>query len=191
MLEKIRFGVEVLILFVTICIACIYKGQLDAMLNANKQTQQLVEISRRSSRPFVGAAQIDVAHAYIDKNGEPQLVLHPTPKTIALKGDITVKNFGPLPATDYIAEVHRFVDSTERQRQTFGQAPITLNPGETKHNSIDVLQPDYAGIADGSRIYTIEFKFSYKDPDGNTHNECQGFRYVKDFNAFASINCTH
>lgn len=166
---------DALLLLVGIKLAYIYKGQLTQMIEQTK-------IARRGSRPFVGISGIGISYASQDAKG----TLHPrpiaTPDSIAMAIDVTVKNFGPLPALDFWAARSLFLDGVVMPGIDLHHIKTTLNPTDTIHLTAQFRGPIYQDIRRG-KVLTLKVELSYNGPEGS-YSECTMYRYQSGMSGF-------
>jgi hypothetical protein len=169
-----KIVLETIAVFVGICVALIYAGQLNQMI---KQTR----IAQNSNRPFVGVSGIGIVHQRYDPtdklwHGE----MRPTPKTTYLTDTVTIKNFGPLPALNF--KVHRsiYIDNVEEPSKGAPNVASTLNPsGEVLMEGF-IGSNHYQDVIDGKSVMTLRIEFSYDGPE-ERYAECTIYRYRKEF----------
>jgi hypothetical protein len=165
--------------FVGLYVAIIYTGQLGQMV---EQTR----VAQRSSRPFVGIDNYYVSHEWRDEKGKWQSTANLTDDTTRMHFGVVIKNFGPLPATDFRVDWHVFLDGKLVPESRIPQQLQTLNPTQTTKTQGEFIGTDYKAIVHGTKILRVNLTISYSGP-GKHYEECHIDQYSAEVNGFLII----
>jgi len=153
---------------------------------AGKQLGVMRDTFNAANKPSVGVNHVGVWHIGRDKEGKITRSEMKTVDTTALSVAVEIKNFGQVVAEDYTSTWRGFVDGKEVPRPTESTPPGNIFPGQVRYLIGGVGQPDYTGIADGTKTFEIQVTIHYKGPN-QTYAYCQKERYMTDVNAFGVI----
>jgi hypothetical protein len=146
-------------------------------------TRKIVRISQKtyevSERPYIGVEQFDAIFIYVDKNGEPQASQNPRPDAIAYKWSARIKNFGPVPGTNFTTSMRVFWNGQETilvDRLT--NTATTFFPSEETSVKGMVPQKLVQSLMSQTRHLETEITIDYDTPTGHDHSCIKHFSVV-------------
>lgn len=154
-------------------------------------TIKQVWVAERSSRPFVGIDSFSVIHQKLNSQGQAP-TMNPSyfPDATSMRYQVSIKNFGPLPALSFKADGAGYLDNIEQRTQGVGQQPSTLNPTQVVHMHGVINGSDYRNVMDGNKVMTLKITLSYEGPEAH-YSECTVNRYDPIENLFLTTgSCT-
>lgn len=146
-----------------------------------------------ANRPYVGVNEVDVAPVGKQPTGKPVMSGTKTKETNALVFRAQIKNFGPVPGTNFLARWRIFVAGVQRLGQKkVPDLPSTIFPSQSFYLKGGITGPDYPAIISGEKTLTIEVTVEYDGPSGH-YKECNKNQYAPDINAFLNLGpmCTN
>jgi len=138
-----------------------------------------------ANRPYVGTAGVLKSYVQI-VDGKEQFTDSPTPETTKMNINAEVKNFGPVPASDFWLKWKIFLNDKEMSVKPNPDSPDTLYPGQMSRLVGSVWGDVYRSIANGTVVLRIEITIKYKGPSG-TYYECTEHKYDPQYNSFWSL----
>jgi hypothetical protein len=154
-------------------------------------SKKLVRISQRSfeasNRPYIGVDGIAIQHDGIGSDGKPFHSPHPTPQTNSWTFSATIKNFGTVSGTKFIAMEKIFIDGKELTAQSMPGKPFTMFPNQTiQIGQATFREPLYREIMDGKKQLEVEIFLNY-DGVGGPYSECQKGHYEAELDRFINL----
>lgn len=158
-------------------------------------TQQITELAQRtfdaSQRPYVGVASVTPAF-----NFPPEMQKHPLPLPVGeangMKVTVEIKNFGPVPGTEYHASWRIFLDDSEvKPNEKIPDTPTTIYPTQSTFFIASVDPSTVHEIVLGRSALEIEVSVNYAGPT-RSYGECVKHRYAPQVQQFWALGaCTH
>lgn len=153
-------------------------------------TRQANVINKRADdlayRPYVGAGGLFAKCGFKDMNGNTHLSQSLVKACTFLDFTAEIKNFGPVPATNYTARWRVFVGGIERRGSGIPDKPTTLFPGEALYLTGQIGTNDYPSVISGEKNLICEITIQYEGPNGH-HTNCSKHAYSPRTNAFLNL----
>jgi hypothetical protein len=146
------------------------------------QTCSLVKVSQRSSRPFVGQEKFSYNFQELDP-ATNKMTNSPsqTSQIVGATFEVGIKNYGPLPATNFSGKWQVRVDGVVFPSTELPQENYTLQPTEVVRLRTDIGGPILRDILSGAKTLTFDVAISYDGPEGH-YQECDTQRYTPAIN---------
>ena len=109
-----------------------------------------------------------------------------TQQTDSATYDISIKNFGPVPATNYQASQKVFLSGTEQHMSPALGQKATLFPTQIVHFRGAFNDIAYKLLMAGKIILDIDVTVEYDGPSGH-YTQCDRRRYQSNANAFEGL----
>lgn len=119
-MEWLKTITETLTLLAVIYYAHVARGQLNAMIDLNKITR---DSSNLEHRPYIGVSSVEAANLFVGPDGATMTSARPNKKTVALEFAVIIKNFGPIPGTNYSSHIRTFYGNSEIPKPKFQTRP--------------------------------------------------------------------
>jgi hypothetical protein len=144
-------------------------------------------IARSGTRPFVGPASITLKHIWTDQNGVQQVSEVPTNQ--ATRGGVLlhIKNFGPLPATNFDSEWTGFVGDIQLPTETHESRPSVLFPSQILIMKGGFDENFYKIVMHGEKALRLIIKITYDGPNAPRENICEEYQYKLETNGFYKL----
>lgn len=137
-------------------------------------------ISKTSSdlayRPYVGPIGVEVGFYSAESRIRNEYTPRPRPESIGISFAVKVKNFGPVPATQFSMKIKPSVDNVVFPALGVPDSPSTLYPGQIAEEEAIAGTANYADIEEGRKSLDVEVRVEYTGPTGND-KDCQKFHY--------------
>lgn len=145
-----------------------------------------------AERPYVGVNGFAVNYSP-DKITDPKQVGPvPTSETTRVAFRAEIKNFGPVPGTEFQPDWKAFLNGVEIiSRPKIPDYPSIIFPSESVYLSGEIFGKDYSAVQAGEKTLTIQILIKYSGPSG-TYKSCEKAQYVPDMSAVANLGekCT-
>jgi hypothetical protein len=171
-----KFVVECITLFVV----AVYAG-LTAWQACS--TQEIVTISQKTfesvNRPYIGEGGWHIIYYSPNPDGTLKENTAPTKDTTSVSFDLQIKNFGPLPGTNFKLSWKEFFNGQEMPLEgdpAIKQLPQTLYPTQYVHLGGTIEGIAYKALMDGTPMIT-ETTISYDGPSGH-YKECDKDQFI-------------
>jgi len=140
-------------------------------------TRNLVIISQKTfnaaNRPYIGVNTFTTQYAWESDDGNFHVTSTPTTKSDRMDFIAEIKNFGPVPGTNYSGNWRVFVGDKEMVgNKKIPDQGITFFPGEMLYLRAGLRGADYQDIMRGNKRLTIDVLIEYDGPSGH-YKECQ------------------
>ena len=135
-------------------------------------------------RPYIGVDQIVVR--FYQGETDTTGTVEPTAQTTWMGITVQVKNFGPVPGTNYVSEIHTFIGDTEIPSTKVADKPATFFPGQVFSPGGGLTPLGYKVVSHGEKLLTMYVKVSYDGPTGHTE-ECEKDQYLPNVSRFAKL----
>jgi hypothetical protein len=154
-------------------------------------TSKIVKISQKtfdtSQRPYIGASAIDTRYLSKDSKGVIKLSQEPIKDPLGIDVRVEIKNFGPVPGSDFDAHWRWFFDDKEVfDKGRLPSTPSTLYPGQPTYLTGQVLNPEFGMLSRGTSKLVVEVTVNYDGPNGHFY-ECSRHQYSADINGFFGL----
>lgn len=153
-------------------------------------TRELVVTANRTfeaaNRPYVGLDGFEFA--YFVKNSEGKFIKTEFPSTADLMSfNAQIKNFGPVPGTNFKATWKVFFDAVHQQGiPAVPNRPSTIFPTQGMHLNGSIGGDNYQKIRSGKIILTIEVTVEYDGPSAH-YKECTKEQYSHQIGAWFEL----
>jgi hypothetical protein len=157
-------------------------------------TRRIANLTQRtyetSQRPYIGDEGINCQLLTTGKNGEPE-VAKSADRTDGMNISASIKNFGPVPGSNFIASWRLFLNDVEQKTKRIPDTPRTLYPSQWVELRGGYQGDDYQRLKNGTTTLEIEVTVGYDGPTGH-YSECMRHRYMRENGQFFNLgNCTH
>lgn len=139
-----------------------------------------------ANRPYIGIDRIDMISSKRGDDGKFYPVNQNNPSANAFEFRIFIKNFGPVPGTNYRGEWEAFVGGVANKGKDISFNPTTIFPGQTIYMSGQGSGSYYSDVMLGTKSLVIEVKLEYDGPSGH-YKECVKSQYIPELRVFGSI----
>lgn len=160
-------------------------GQLTEIKKGGADTHDLAvaakkqaDVAEAAARPYIGEGGVHIVYLSRPKaNGEKMQSLVPTKTTNEITFQFEVRNFGPLPGTNFRAGWRVFFGGKEISLEGGGDQsiPQTLNPGQYTHFDGSMDGTAYKALMNGTKLI-VEISVEYDGPRGH-YGGCQQDQY--------------
>ena len=186
--DFVRFVVEC----ATVVLIAIYAG---LTLWQGCLTRELVVLGQKtydaSQRPYIGLNTIEIDYVNSKDPDRTHSSKFPTDQSDGLAFTIKIKNFGPVPGTNYKARCKGFVDNIPMLGFGVPDTPTTVFPTQEASLMGGVWGEDYKRLLDGRSILDIEVTVDYDGPAGH-YSQCDRNQFFAKTNVFADLGqCVH
>ena len=187
-LERWKLLVEALTLIAVVWYACIARGQLNGILDSNKINRATYEAA---DRPYIGVSGISIFYAPANATSPDQVSQSPQKDTKIMPIRVEIKNFGPVPGTDFDSTLRGFLNGVEIKGSVVPHRAATIFPGQIIGMPATVGSRDYPLIRSGKKKFEIEVTVEYNRPTGH-EKYCERDQYIPDLRSFISLGsgCT-
>jgi hypothetical protein len=139
-----------------------------------------------ANRPYIGVNTFQLAYFGEDKILRDRATKDT--KAFAFKAEI--KNFGPVPGSDFVGSWKGFLNGAEIKGTKIPDNPSILFPSQVAYLTHTVFEPDYTALMNGQKTLAVEITVEYKGPSG-TYKYCERHQYAADVNGFINLGaCT-
>lgn len=168
--------------------ACMVHRQLVAAKQANTISKTASDLAYR---PYVGINDIVIAFVPHKVKSLNQITAMPTPETTVFDYRAELKNFGPVPGSNFRGSWRIFLSGVEQTSSGYPDMPATIFPGQSKFLSGQIGHNDYPALQRGEKVLILEISVDYTGPSGEYHY-CEKERYAPEYRAFLSLgeDCT-
>ncbi len=156
-------------------------------------TKQIAELTQRtyetSQRPYIGVNDVKPNWIFAsDANQERSF-----DDAIGMEFMTIIKNFGPVPGTDFAPSWRIFVNDVEQKTDKIPDTPTTLYPGGQVALKSQIGKEAVQRLLKGEDTLEVEITIRYSGPTGAYPTECGKHRFLAHgFNTFADLGqCTH
>ncbi len=150
----------------------------------SRQTLQVArDTFNAANRPYVGVAGFGISHTKRNAAGEFETVPHQDKDTHWLNITADIKNFGPVPGTNFRSNWNVFMDGIEQKATKTIDKPTTIFPTQVVHLAGQVGSNDYPYIMNGRKILTVEVTVEYDGPAGR-YKDCYKGQFGPEVNNF-------
>jgi hypothetical protein len=165
----------------------IFAGQqVSQMRRANKISR---DTFNAANRPYVGPNTFTVQYGWTDAKGVSQHSHERRTEATRLIFDMQIKNFGPVPGTNYINSSRAFLGNKSMEA-VIGNKPLTFFPTQTFETQGKIDGEDFQAVMSGNKKFFIRFDVSYDGP-AQHYSECQNAEFSPVFSTFVSMGpCT-
>jgi len=190
--EKNRFTVTIVVQVLTLIAVIVYAGLTARQASL---TRKIVEVSQKtydaSERPYVGVNHLTVIYISHDKTGDKTSSMRIS-QTYGFDFTAEIKNFGPVPGTDFEATWKIFInDIYNPGKPKIEDTASMLFPGEAVLLGASIRNDSYFRLINGSDVLNLEISIAYGGPAGRYH-ECERKQFSPDVGAFISLGeCKH
>jgi hypothetical protein len=130
----------------------------------------------RAYRPYIGCDGINAT--FYPKAG---------PQATDMYFRAGIKNFGPVPGTDFIATWEVFFDGHPIVGvPKIPDSPYTLFPGQYAFLEARVGSENFRAFISGTKSLVIKVKEEYSGPQGH-QKDCQKYQFIPIVNQFATL----
>jgi hypothetical protein len=141
-------------------------------------------------RPYIGVDTMPVTYIEFGPKGEVSLSKNITDRTRNMIIGAEIKNFGPVPGTQFTSSWRVWIGGREQPMRRFSDAPSTLYPTETVAFKATTGETVCRSILNGTDLVT-EVTVDYTGPNGRYH-ECVKEQFEKSGAAFLNLGaCDH
>jgi hypothetical protein len=164
--------------------------------------QKLVRIAQAtfdaSNRPYIGVDGFDTVHfGHRPKQDRPKesedfTSPNPTPQTDHMLFRVVIKNFGPVPGTNFVAKWQIFADGKEiHPNVEIPDKSAVLFPTQPTMLGGFLGGADYKSLIGGSLTLRMKIYISYDGPQKH-YEECETVQYDHTVNRFLNLGsgCT-
>jgi hypothetical protein len=153
-------------------------------------TQKIANLTKKtyetSQRPYIGVNGIAARFDF-----RPNDKIRNPKDAIGLQFQCEIKNFGPVPGTNFSASWKIFFNGQEQPGEKIPDTPSTLYPTETANFGGAANEAELQSIRARATILESEVNVEYDGPTGHT-SECVKYRYEPSINVFFNLGkCTH
>lgn len=152
----------------------------------NKLAKTAHAIFLATDRPYIGVNASSMIFHALDEGGNYVPFARPSTKTVALRYVVEIKNFGPVPGTNYKDIQDVLLNGVEEDGVSLGARPATLWPGQVVYFSGDFGGDQYKGIMNGTIMLKIVVHIEYDGP-GEHYKQCDTRVYNPLTNAFIAL----
>lgn len=151
-------------------------------------------ISKRASelayRPYIGFEGIPFSFKERDSKGVETVAQSLNAKTIAMAFRADIKNFGPVPGTQFTGRWRIFVGGDEIEGRQLRDTPSTLYPGQVVSLKAQLTPEMCKSIFEGRHLI-VEITTDYTGPTEHD-NECEKEQFEPEANTFFNLGkCDH
>lgn len=157
--------------------------ELSALTAANQINKTAFD---RAYRPYIGVNGAQGTYAWKDKNGNWHLNDIRIPQARILSIRVEMKNFGPVPGSNFVARWKVFVGGVEQKQPPAQTRPSTFFPGQTRYLSGEIGTTDFPEVVSGRKSLYCEITIEYDGPTGH-YQECNKEQYSPDTVGFADL----
>lgn len=166
-------------------------AQAKATNNLAREASRSADIAQRTfnaaNRPYVGVNGASADHFMKNEVGEFVPAPRPSAKTEGLVYAIEIKNFGPVPATNFVDSQRVFFNGVEHPTTINPpHRPSTIFPGQLVYFRGSISNPEYAEIMSGKIVVMIEIRVEYDGPSGH-YKHCDRRQYNPGANGFLGL----
>jgi len=137
-----------------------------------------------ANRPYVGVSGISIKHLKKDNTGALQGVDKPDKDTHWLNIGVEIKNFGPVPGTNYKSDWEVFIAGVPgRGVGAVDEVPTTIFPGESLFKDAQIGETDYPAVMDGTKSLMLNLSIEYDGPAGH-YKQCSKQDFLPMINGF-------
>jgi hypothetical protein len=162
--------------------ACLIHGQLSAEHEANRISKASSELAYR---PYIGVDSITPLFYWEDAKGE-HFSQRRDPQANILDFIAHIKNFGPVPGTNFVANWKIFVGGQLETGRKIPDRPFTLYPGQPANLSGQIGTNDFPSIMNGTKTLVVRVMVWYDGPSGH-YQECDKRQFLPEVQAFANL----
>jgi hypothetical protein len=143
---------------------------------AGWQTKIASKTFNATVRPYVG--EEGVSYMYFAPSPDGSMKQSPIwiPEATSIQLKIPIKNFGPVPATNFKADWKVFFGGTEVTMGAIPALPATLYPTQEVYFQGGRSGPDYIELINGKKL-TMQTTVEYDSPSKH-EKECQEYQYL-------------
>jgi hypothetical protein len=148
--------------------------QLRAMLEANKLAQKTFDAAQR---PYIGINTVESSYHSRSDSGEDVVADRPSKKTDGMAYQIDIKNFGPVPGTNFRTSPKAWFGGREVANSgTIPSSPPTMFPGQYISLKGQVANDDYKALMSKTKILIFQVRLGYDGPSAH-YGYCEKWQY--------------
>jgi hypothetical protein len=188
-ISAIGAAIAFLALLALIWYANISQGQLDGIHESNRINKSSSDLAYR---PYIGVSNIEVLFTPLNVKNFKQVSQVPTDETKALSFKVDIKNFGPVPGTDFKDKMIFLVNGITVPGRGVPDSTFTMFPGQEVGIVGSIGTNDYPAVQHGDKVLEVETTVEYTGPTGK-YKYCETARYEPNVNGFLRLGeqCTH
>ena len=192
-ITKGTLGLTAAAAFATIAYAIIAAFQLGEMRHTNTLTQQALSASDKTyeilNRPYVGIFEVNVAYTMPSDPTHQKTQPMRTSDSDGLLFDFAVKNFGNVPANDYVLGWDIRIDGVPIPGHSVG-SPSFLFPSDVNHLRAGILGDNYKRVVtDGTSTLEVEVRSDYARGDQH-YQYCVRSRFFRARDNFITLGAS-
>src|SRR4029077_3966776 len=139
-------------------------------------TRKITGLTQRtyetSQRPYIGVSGMGTTYTYTDKNGERKSSAVPVKDSSAIAFQAEIKNFGPVPGTNFTADWKVYWNGDEMHSvKQIPETPYNLYPSEIAILGGTIWGDQYKSLMAETATLEVEVSVSYDGPAGH-YAEC-------------------
>jgi len=151
--------------------------------NIAKSSQDQVNIAQTANRPYIGL-NTTYTNYFEDKGGSIIRSGVPFNDTTGMQFSPEIKNFGPIPGTDFHSDWKIFLNGIEQVGEPrITDRPMMFFPGQTIRYEARVNGAQWQDIKNGNQTLTYQIMIVYDGPTGHSES-CTKQRYEPQVGSF-------
>jgi hypothetical protein len=174
--DTAKFWIEVIALAV-LCLYTYYANQqASAALTAN--------------RPYVGVETVKARYTYPGVGDSSKQPTSPTEKPIGLVFEAQIKNFGPVPGTNFKTDGKPYFNGEPFPNIEIPSKPSTLFPTQIVFVTGVIMGDRFKALQQQQATLLFDVTIEYNGPGGH-YKECTEYRYSPELQGFFDLGpCT-
>lgn len=137
-----------------------------------------------ANRPYVGVEGIIIDFG--SSKNRDMSIKKPTNETDFFNFTTQIKNYGPVPGTNYVSSRKVYLGEKSQPIQTIPERSQTIFPGQIFQLPGFIGTKDYHAIINGDTLLVEEVTIDYDGPHGHTHY-CEKLQYAPKYGSFITL----